>query len=514
MHSITATEIIQKKIQMKTKVLLTVTALVLLAGCQKFGGVGKEIRFHAVTVPEPQTKTVYSGVATGTPKMERINWSENDVIRIYSDVASCNNDNTYHWADYKLTSIDNSAEPYSKAGAIDVTHPSRGGLAWDADGTYNFYSIFPAPADDPAATVRGTSGTPFACTIPAAQVGSATTVAAIASGANTTVYYPSMANAYLVAHDSKTKGNDITLDFSPAYTAFHISAGAGVAPETAKEIKSVTLTSTSTALNGAYTTYYDSGWNYSISGTGMTATFTFEGGNYTIPVGETVEFVIFALPQVLTDLTLTFTLADDTTRSLKLKYSASAGGGFINFAPCKKHYISGLLIPGSTWSVDDSTPVILREGVATDWDDELNGGISYGTGPVVNASGLDEVNVNPGAGNYYYRFSIYEPHGKTWKIKVLDPSGNMKNTVTVNRDNLPGGSSDPDSGSGELTGTIRGGNSSAPGLVEFHLTGGTGGQNCTLSFSVIVDGNEYSINSEVVRGNWGSGTWDYKYINF
>ena len=508
-----------KIIRMKTTYLWAVTALVLLAGCQKFGGAGRAIRFSAVTSQPGQTKTAYSGDLASD--WERINWVVGDKIRIYSSEAACTNDNTYHWADYQLSDISSPSVQNSKASTLSVVHPTRGGLSWEGDGTYQFYSIYPAPSGDeatPGTVLGGAAGTPFACTIPAAQVGSATTVAAIATGANTTVYYPSMANAYLVAHDSKTKGNDITLDFEPAYTAFHISAGAGDAPETDKVIKSVTLTSTSTALNGAYTAYYDSGWNYNITGTGMTATFTFEGGNYTIPVGETVEFVIFALPQVLTDLTLTFTLSDDSTRSLKLKKNAADAStnaaGYINFAPCKKHYISGLLIPGSTWSVNDSTPVILREGVATDWDDDMNGNITYGTGPVVNASGLDEVNVNPGAGNYYYRFSIYEPHGKTWKIKVLDTSGNVKTTVTVNRDNLPGGSSDPASGSGELTGTIRGGNSSAPGLVEFHLTGNTGGQNCTLSFSVIVDGNEYSINSEVVRGDWGSGAWDYKYINF
>lgn len=494
--------------------LAAVLCLLLAVSCTK-DYTGKRIRFSAVTKEPAQTKTVYSGsVGAG---WERIDWKVGDVIRIYSDLATCNNDNNYHWADYQLSDISSPSVQNSKASTLSVVHPTRGGLSWEGDGTYQFYSIYPAPTSDEATpgTVRGTSTAHFAnLSIPAAQTGSATTVEALYSGASTSVYYPSMDNAYLVAHDAETKGSDITLDFEPAYTAFHISAGAGVAPETAKEIKSVTLTSTSTALNGAYTTYYDSGWNYSISGTGMTATFTFEGGNYTIPVGEKVEFVIFALPQILTDLTLTFTLADDTTRSLKLKKNAADAStnaaGYINFAPCKKHYISGLLIPDSTWSVDDSTPVILREGVATDWDDELNGGISYGTGPVVNAAGLDEVNLS----THSYKFSIYEPHGQTWKIKVLDPSGNVKTTVTVNRDNLPGGSSDPASGSGELTGTIRGGNSTAPGLVEFHLTGSTGGENCTLSFSVIVDGNEYSINSEVVRGDWGSGAWDYKYINF
>lgn len=500
---------------MKTRILWVMAALVLLSGCDKMGGAGSAIKFRAVTVSNPATKTAYSGVKDGAG-WERIDWKVGDVIRIYSNLATCNNDNNYHWADYQLSDISSPSVQNSKASTLSVVHPTRGGLSWEGDGTYHFYSIYPAPTSDEATpgTVLGNASlTPFACTIPAAQVGSATTVEALYSGANTTVYYPSMENAYLVAHDSQSKGDDITLNFEPAYTAFHISAGAGVAPETAKVIKSVTLTSTSTALNGAYTAYYDSGWNYNITGTGMTATFTFSDGNYTIPVGEKVEFVIFALPQVLTDLTLTFTLSDDSTRSLKLKYSSTHPthpGEFIQFDPCKKHYISGLLIPGSTWTVNDSTPVILREGVATDWDDDLNGDISYGTGPVVNAAGLDEVNLS----THSYKFSIYEPHGQTWKIKVLDPSGSVKTSVTVYRDNLPGGSSDPASGSGELTGTIRGGSSTAPGLVEFHLGGSTGGQNCTLSFSVIVDGNEYSINSEVVRGSWGSGAWDYKYINF
>lgn len=471
--------------------------LVLLAGCQKPGGVGKEIRFRAVTVPESQTKTVYSGVATGTPKKERINWSENDVIRIYSDAASCNNDNTYHWADYQLSDIDNSTEPYSKAGTITVTHPTRGGLAWEGDVTYNFYSIYPAPSADEATpgTVRGTSGTPFACTIPAAQTGTATTVEAIVTGANTTVYYPSMENAYLVAYDSKSNGNDITLNFEPAYTAFHISAGAGKAPETAKVIKSVTLTSASTALNGAYTAYYNSGWKYGITGTGLATTFTFTGGNYTIPVDGKVEFVIFALPQVLTDLTLTFTLSDDSTRSLKLKKNAADtetnAAGYINFAPCKKHYISGLLIPGSVWTVDGSTQVKVKmdENIEPWTNQESHQNYGNATAPIINASKL--------SGTGPYNFSVYAPVGGQWKIRATtDVAGNTPATgLNIHRTNRDSGSLDPeDSTGGVLTGTIGAPN---PALVEFSLTGASG--TYYLFFSVIADGVEYSINSEVAR---------------
>jgi len=494
---------------MKTKILWALAALVLLAGCQKSGGAGKEIRFSAVTRPDAsQTKTAYSGDLVGGK--ERINWSTTDIIRIYSTQAVCNNDDSYHWADYKPSTVTTSGVN-SNAGSL-TPQADRGGLAWGDASSYDFYAIYPAPADDPAATVRGTSTTPFQCAITAGQVGTATSVSAIETGASTTVYYPPMSNAHMVAYDSETKGADIDLLFEPAYTAFHIVAGAP-SSEPDKVIKSVALTSASTALAGAYTAYFDgTNWTYgTTSATDMTVTFTFDSGNYTIAAGEWVEFVLFALPQVLTDLTIVFTMGDNSTRSLKLKKNTPDGttnaAGFINFAPCKKHYIKGLLIPESIWTVNNTTPVILREMAAEDWNDETSD-IAYGDSPIVNASGLDEVNLS----THSYRFSIYEPHGQTWKIKVLDSSGNVKTGVTIVRDTtIPSGSSDSASGSGELTGTIRGGDPSAPALVQFHLTGSTGGENCTLSFSVVAGGTEYSINSEVVRGSWGTG---YSYINF
>ena len=512
---------------MRTKHLLfyvaAIMSLLAVSSCTKEYA-GKEIRFKASTSPfASQTKTVYSGELVGG--RERINWSTTDIIRIYSPQAGCNNDNTYHWADYKPSDIapDDTYTVRSNAGTL-TPQTDRGGLAWEDAGTYDFYAIYPAPADDPAATVRGTSTTPFQCAITATQVGSATTVSAIEAGAGTTVYYPPMSNAHMVAYDSETKGSDIDLLFEPAYTAFHIIAGAP-AGEPDKVLKSVALTSTSTALAGAYTAYYDdtdAEWKYGITGTDQTVTFTFGSANYTITAGEAVEFVLFALPQTLTDLTIVFTMGDDSTRSLKLKVSNTlvgsttvdgesyTAGEFLRFKPCTKHFIKGLFIPESIWTVNNTTPVVLRETAAKDWDDETSD-IAYGDSPIVNASGLDEVSLS----THSYKFSIYEPHGETWKIKVLDPSGNVKTGVTINRDTtIPSGSSDPANGSGELTGTIRGGNPSAPALVEFHLTGGTGGVNCTLSFSVVAGGTEYSINSEVVRGKWGTDPGDYSYINF
>ena len=490
--------------------------LLAFASCTK-DFTGKEVRFSARTIPfAPQTKTAYSGFVDSGSGRERIDWSPNDTVRIYSPQAACNNDNTYHWADYKPSDIttDPADKFMSNAGALTPA-VARGGLAWVGDGNYDFYALYPAPkADDAAATVLGDSANPFPCAITAAQVGTAATVTALESGSSTTVYYPPMSNAYMVAHDQVAKGADINFLFEPAYTAFHISAGAP-ASEPDKVIKSVALSSTSTALAGAFTTYFNgTDWAYDCTGTDQTVTFTFKTGNYTIAAGEAVEFVLFALPQVLTDLTLVFTMGDDSTRSLKLKKNAADAGtnadGYINFTPCTKHFIKGLLIPETVWTVDNTTPVILRETAAKDWDDDAQD-FAYGTDLVVNAAGLDEVNLT----THSYRFSIYEPHGKLWGIRVLDPSGHKVTGVNIVRDTtIPSGSSDAASGSGELTGTIRGGDSSASALVEFHLTGSTGGVNCTLSFFVNMDGTEYSINSEVVRGKWGTDPGDYSYINF
>lgn len=479
---------------MKERVLWAVSALVILAGCQKSGGFGKEIRFRAATIPESATRTVYSGEISNS--MERINWSTEDMIRIYSTEAACNNDDAYHWADYVLSGITvpQSMRQRSEASQLDVDHPTRGGLAWGDASTYHFYSIYPPPETDEAlpGTVLGTTGAPFSCAIPALQVGIETEVEALFEGANESVYYPSMSNAFMVAYDSKSKDQAVNLLFEPAYTAFHISAGAPL-EEGAKTIKRVTLSSSgtgSTALAGAFTAYYDSGWNYGVTGSGMTVSFTFPDGPYTITPGETVEFVLFALPQTLTNLTLTFVLNDGTTRILDLKTAGTVtidgesyvAGEFLRFKPCKKHLIRGLLVGDISWSVDGNTTVKMKESVAP-WDVNEQD-VEYGRNdPVVNATKLT-------SNSSGYSFSIFAPKDELWKISVLDaPGGNIATDVNIilTEDGNPTNTI----GSGTLQGTI-----GSPQKVEFMLSTTTHGT-YYLSFSIIVDGTEYSINSEL-----------------
>ena len=502
--------------------LITLTGLaLLLAGCEKFGGSGREIRFSAISSPGQVTKTAYTGIIPSGATKERIDWTNGDVIRVYSPEAACNNDNSYHWADYNLSGIGIvEGNPVLSGGKMNVKSDdnTRGGLAWTENaGPYTFYGIYPAPSADeatPGTVLGNASGSAFPCTIPAAQMGTAVNVVDFAvftdpsTPAHVDVYYPPMSNAYMVAQTSASKGTALTtLEFDPAYTAFHIRAGVK-SDESAKEIKQVTLTSSgtgSTALAGAYGAYYNSGWNFPITGTDKTITFQFntdddaDPENYTIASGTTVDFVIFALPQNLTNLTLDFTMGDDTHRSLKLQIPAGSGsvtmggktysaGDWLMFDACQKHYLSGLIVPGSVWNVNNVTSVLMQEGV-NPWD-ENGQNITYGNAdPVVYATKLSATSDG-------YSFSIFSPQGKQWKISVLDaPGGSVASGVTITQTNA----ASTNTGSGTLTGTI-----GSPDKVDFILTGASG--TYYLSFSIVVDGTEYSINSELYPDTGGVPT--------
>ena len=481
------------------RIIWAAAALMLLAGlsgCQKSDYSGKEIRFNARSLPEVGTKAVYTGDKNDS-NFERINWEVGDKIRIYNDKATCSGDASYYWADYTVGSVESSSNRFS-TGRLNVLS-DRGGLTW-GEGTHTFYGVYPSPETDDAAGTQDLSS--FTGSIQQTQTGEPSAVDAWAGTGK--VYYPFNNKPILVGYQQLAAESTGTLDFSPAYSAFHISAGV----QEDMTVKSVELRSASHKLWGNFTVSRSvDTWNFTCPTASVeadkTVTFTLPGGGVDITTSVILELVLFTLPQELNDLTLAFNVTvggTPKTLTLELKHANSSP---VTFTACKKSYIKGLLIPGSTWTVNDTTPVVLRESVA-DWDDNTQNP-NYGTGLVVNASGLDEVNL----GTHSYRFSIYEPEGKTWKIKVLNSSGAVVPGVTITRNNHPG-TADPTSGSGELTGTIRKGLATAPSLIEFSLSGSTGGSNCTLSFSVVADEKEYSINSEVVRGTWGT---DYGYIN-
>ena len=474
-----------KIIRMKTSYLWAVTALVLLAGCQKFGGVGRTIRFSAVTVPESQTKTVYSGVIAAG--WERIDWEENDIIRIYSDKAVRDNDASYHWADYKVTSATDVLAT-SKA-SLDAT-PAANALNWGT-GSSKFIGVYPAPAAPDVAAV-GTGKVTLSGTIPTAQTGALSTKE-IYGTADTKIFYPSNATMYLIAYaDEQVEASGLTLQFTPAYTAFHISAGT----DKNMTIHNVTLSAATNPIAGTFTGTCNTDWSFSSSSTDKTITLSM--GDYVLAAGQTVDMVILALPLEMSGLTLTFEVTPEGgargNRSLPLKVAKAttlyghnlAAGDFIIFDPFKQAYIKGLIVPGWNWTVDNDTDVYMRADENIDPWTNQDSSISYGnTDPVINAGKLSGTSPD-------FNFNLYSPVGKQWKVTVLTAASGGSVATGIHLVQKEGGVANGNEGDGVLTGTI-----GSPSTVEFTLSGASG--TYWLSFSVIIDGVEYSINSEVAR---------------
>lgn len=482
-------------------------ALVLLAACQKTPQSGQVVRFTAVSKAEPVTKTGYTGDKDGNK--ERIDWKTGDAIRIYSDRATASNNNTYKWADYTVSGSPINSGATSKAD-ISVTS-AQGGLTWIDDDAHAFYAIYPSPGGGDASDIKGTSTAPFSGNIPAGQNGTEVTgLKPIADDCLDHVYYPPMDNAYMVAF--KSLSNSVSkayLDFEPAYTAFHICAGY---KDTDITLKSVELSSVSSALTGDFEMYYDSGsWTYPPvardPGYNDKITFKFKDGDNNdkdITLNSTnpkVEFVLFALPQDLSGLTLKFNVeigSEAKYRTLELK--SIAGNAWIDFYARHKALLKGLLIPGATWTINNTTEIKMQESVA-DWDDATITPVEYGTsGIIFNATGLNQT----GTGGKSFDFSLFAPAGKTWKVTARNASNGSVATDVVLKPETG-----PDSTGGVLSGTI---GSSNP-WIHFTAESGTSGENYYLTFSVDVDGTEYSIDSEVARGGWGPGK-SYSYFSF
>ncbi len=511
------------------RIMWAASALVLLAGCQKTPQSGQIVRFTAVSQPAVLTKVQYTGELSGTT--ERIDWKQGDAIRIYSSGAKASNDPNYTWADYAVTANGTADGAKSKA-SISVSSP-QGGLTWGA-GTNTFYAIYPKPTagDDPTTVRGGTSGTPFNGTVPAAQEGTAISVKDLSnqSGPNINVYYPTNASAYHLAYASMSEpATEATLEFDPAYTAFHVSAGY---KDTDMTIKSVTLKAASgNALSGDFTAYRGgSGWTFGCpayaSGSNDAVTFTFAGGNPELSSTKPkVEFVLYALPKELTNLTLDFLVeiaGVEKHRTLELKTAAAgtyyghtyAAGESLIFNACKKSYIKGLLIPGATWTIDGSTTIKLRELVG-DWDAPAsNGNVNYGdtqVPPVFNATGLNQY----GTSDKEFDFSIFAPKGGTWKVTAVDAlTGSTTADSKLVILTQEGGTTT--STDGVLSGTIGTANAGATSATWIHFTATSGPTtgSYALKFSVELNGVTYSIDSEVIRNGFGSGSGQYKVFSF
>ena len=357
MHSITATEIIQKKIQMKTKVLLTVTALVLLAGCQKFGGVGSAIKFSAVTRSDVAgTKAAYSDVVTGGK--ERIDWKAGDQIKL----AMRNAENlTSTTQDYNITGI--TADGYNSKAGLE-TDGGGSGLEWGT-GDHYFWAAYPSTATLGSAsmTVEGTIADTQTQTYTTTNSGVAM------YNSNQTLY---LTAGKLVAEANI--GDPISLDFDPAMTTFDFEVGSNTDDDlmirsfelTTEYAESEVADANLRALSGGFTATYNASMVRTLSTTAAidsnrSITVSFDS-QPALSQTKKVRFRVIALPQDIQGVTVVFNTTETDsgalgatipkTHKLRLKQS----GSWITFPACGKANITGLLIPGAEWKITFSGP--------------------------------------------------------------------------------------------------------------------------------------------------------------
>ena len=306
------------------------------------------------------TKTEYSGdydnpVTGYSNPFERINWVANDPITVYylRGTSTANDDYTV-------------SAPTNSSNAISQAALSGGQLYWaDGTGDHVFYAMYPANGFG-GNNSASLSGNTVSGNIPATQ-----TITPATTGSK--VYKPAMNYAYMVARETiaeSSSDTDVVLHFMPAMTAFEFrfKVASGDQPVS---VTGFTMSSASSSLSGTFK--FDitggTGANRSLTWTSPApATTTSDwGSSINVSFGSGVQLTssdylditLFALPVTINDVTITFTFANGTTKSLALKHE----GSFVSFAPCKKHVITNDNVPGGKFIyVVEEIEDIVRNG--------------------------------------------------------------------------------------------------------------------------------------------------------
>ena len=342
---------------MKTKFLWAALALVLLAGCQKFGGVGSPIRFSAMTrtAGGTGTRAAYSGVLDEN-NYERIDWTDGDQIvmaMVHGETVS------REQQVYSITGIKDNTR-YSEAGL--APYGSDTGLQWGT-GDHYFWAACPSSVTVGDHTLAGTI--------------SDTQAQSHNSTNNSVALYDNAQSLFLFAGLKVLEsdiGDPISLDFYPMMTTFDFEVGANTTDDII--VRSFDLTTEHAAgdisnadlraLTGDFTATYTAS---SMSSPTVTTTSAIAGENDRISgtfsplaaVSQTkkIRFRVIALPQAIQGLSVAF----HTTESLNgaeqnfiHRVNLKQNNSWISFPGRGKADISGLLIPGADWTITFSGP--------------------------------------------------------------------------------------------------------------------------------------------------------------
>ena len=334
---------------MKKLFVLLLAAMPLLVGCNDFdpfrgSETGKPITFSANTYYQNGigTRTEYSGEFFGDEtKYERINWVDEDLLRIWAQVDASTKEN----GDYSVESheTDESNQQNSNAKVKSVGTP----LTWLSNATHTIYALYPSPNTEnfTDASKVSLNGNVITATIPATQV--------VTAESGSKVFKPDMNYAFMWAATQATPGNNVSLPFKPLMTTFEFTV---VSPNSdGAQLHSFALRTDaeSPVIAGDFTAAVSddlASCTITDIANGATA-INVDLGDVVAASDSPVTFTIFALPQDLTNLTMEFTLTDNTVKKLDLKRKEEGATEytFITFEAGKKYRITNVGVPGDGW---------------------------------------------------------------------------------------------------------------------------------------------------------------------
>ena len=416
----------------KTHWLLAGAMALLVAGfagvsCTKGGSLNlnfrKGVRFSA-SMSTSGTRTSYSGEGTtdaqGLLARERIDWTDGDLIRVYSPQAA-QPDGSTHYADYEIQSHETVGTPGAQLTSRATVAVKEGTeqLYWEEspgrDMVHDFFAVYPSPTTQgftPGHTLEQ-DGVLFASeTVGEDEVMTFTGVTPATQtvsrkNATENVWLPDMRPAYMLATASSTQAaadeNGVTLQFIPKFSAFEFTVASGDNPTV--KLTSFSLTATEGYLTGAFKiSQADFGIttegiaDANVTDGGKTITVNFGADGITVTNVNPLTFAVLALPQRTSGLIISFTGDVIGTRTLELKMT---DGTPISWAPYKKHRIYGLSFPALTdaiivdpiiWNGVFVTDAIIGDAIA--WNSEYESDVAASYGDNVNWDSTDTGNAN------------------------------------------------------------------------------------------------------------------------
>ena len=310
----------------------------------------KAVRFKVSSKSNIETRTSYSGVITSGK--ERIDWTVGDKITVWSDNAVVTS-GTANFSDYEITSV--RADGFISWATIK--NSGANGLSFRDDGRTQFWSVYPSSVsvnkvDGMAVTNPGTGAIGFTAVMDHEQELELNTV--------TNKYEPKRFkyNAFMTAYESGTYSdeNEIELTFSPAFTAYevHLKCAEGIDSEVT--MKSFIINNSAVASPHKISAVCENGtWKYSVDyPRNLKGTFP---ANVVVPAYSATKelvFTVLAIPVSNPNpanmsapepmITFEYKVGDaDYTKSLTLTD--------VTFAACKKHKLTGLLLPANEWKI-------------------------------------------------------------------------------------------------------------------------------------------------------------------